>query len=118
MTNLTNRPIYEKAARKPAKAPKVTQSERIKKSAKGQQCRADWCECGGSTDTTVFCHVRKFGIAGTGIKPPDFIGFYGCAKAHQMFDQSKDAQWSWEGVMRAVVLTQIHLNKKGLLYAA
>jgi len=53
-----------------------------------------------------------------GMKPPDFLGFYGCAKAHEMFDHSKDTAWSWEGVMRAVVLTQIKLNQKGLLLAA
>ena len=55
--------------------------------------------------------------SGMGMKPPDFIGFYGCAEAHRMFDHSKDMDWSWEGVMRAMILTQIKLNQKGLLLA-
>lgn len=118
MSNLTQRPIYQKGQPKPKKAPKVYRSERITKSAKGKACTADWCGCGGSTETTVFCHVRKFGIAGTGFKPPDFIGFYGCALAHHMFDHAKDAAWSWEGVVRAMIQTQIQLNQSGLLYAA
>lgn len=116
--NLTGRPPYQKGQRKTKQPPKVYRSQKITKSAKGQPCTADWCGCRGSTDTTVFCHVRKFGIAGTGIKPPDFIGFYGCAEAHRMFDQDKDAAWSWEGVARAMTHTQIILNQRGLLYAA
>lgn len=87
----------------------------IMRSAKGEACLADWCGCGGSNDTTVLCHVRKFGIGGMGMKPPNWIGFYGCAKAHQMFDHEKDAAWSWEGVMRAVILTQMKLRAKGLI---
>ena len=116
--NLTGRPIYQKGQRKEKRPPKVYESDRIRKSARGEACVCDWCNCGGSTDTTVFCHVRKFGTGGMGMKPPDFIGFYGCAEAHRMFDHSKDIDWSWEGVMRAVVLTQIKLNQKGLLLAA
>lgn len=116
--NLTQRPPYQKGQRKPTKAPKVYRSKKIMASAKGQPCTADWCGCNGSTETTVFCHVRKFGIGGMGIKPPDFIGFYGCAKAHRMFDHERDENWSWEGVSRAMIQTQIILNKKGMLYAA
>lgn len=116
--NLTGRPIYQKGKPKAPKPEKAYRSKKITASARGQPCTADWCGCGGSTETTVFCHVRKFGIAGTGFKPPDFIGFYGCAEAHRMFDHEKDMSWSWEGVMRAMILTQISLNQRGLLYAA
>lgn len=113
MSNLCNRPIYQKAQRKAPVAPRVDRSDAIRKSAEGQQCQADWCGCGGSTATTVFCHVRKFGLAGTGQKPADFLGFYGCFKAHLMFDEGD--QWSWEGLLRAVFKTQILLNRAGLL---
>ena len=115
--NITGRPIYPKGQPKGRKKETAYRSEKIMQSAKDQPCTADWCSCGGSTETTVLCHVRKFGIGGMGIKPPDFIGFYGCATAHRMFDQGSDASWSWEGVCRAMIQTQIHLNQKGLLVA-
>ena len=114
--NLTGRAIYQKSAAKPVKAPKVDRSGKIMRSAKGKPCTASWCNCGGSTETTVHCHVRKFGIGGTGYKPPDFIGFRGCALAHRMFDEGSD--WDWESVCRAMIQTQIELSKAGLLYAA
>ena len=115
--NLTGRPIYQKGQDKPRKPVKVYRSSKVMQSAKGQRCTADWCGCGGTTDTTVLCHVRKFGIGGMGIKPTDFIGFYGCEKAHRMFDQGPDVNWSWEGVCRSVIQTQIQLNQKGILVA-
>jgi hypothetical protein len=86
----------------------------IMRSAKGEACLADWCGCGGSNDTTVLCHVRKFGIGGMGMKPPNWLGFYGCAEAHRIFD-SNGPEWSWEGLFRAVALTQMKLKAKGLI---
>lgn len=115
--NITGRPPYQKGQPKEVRPEKSYRSKRIKQSAEGESCLADWCGRNGSTETTVLCHIRKFGVAGMGEKPPDFLGFYGCFTAHRMFDQSKDVEWSWEGVIRAMMITQIKLNQKGLLIA-
>ncbi len=119
--NLTGRPIYQKTPRtrskglhRVAEGKRASSNDAIMRSAKGEVCLADWCGCGGSTETTVICHVRKFGIGGTSCKPPNWLGFYGCAEAHRIFD-SNGLEWSWEGLMRAVLLTQMKLYRKGLI---
>ena len=108
-----------KAKRKPmrrvAKGKKSSSDCPIMRSAEGEQCLADWCGCGGSTDTTCLRHIRKFGAGGAGMKPPPFIGFYGCFEAERLWENNKDQPWGWDGVMQAMVLTQLKLYQKGLL---
>ncbi|MEO9648789.1 MAG: hypothetical protein ABJ360_22385 [Roseobacter sp.] len=87
----------------------------IMKSAKGEPCLADWCGCGGSTNTTNMRHIRKFKIAGMGEKPPSYIAFYGCQLAEDIFALKGEQGWTWEGLMTAFVLTQMRLRAKGLL---
>lgn len=86
----------------------------IMRSAKDEACLADWCGCGGSTETTALRHVRKFGIGGMGSKPPNFIGFYGCQKAEDIFALGY-GEWSWMGLCGAMILTQAKLAQKGLV---
>ena len=87
------------------------------KSAKDQPCLSDWCGCNGSTDTTAVRHIRKFAIGGTGCKPHNFIGFYGCQIAEDMFALKGDPHWTWRGVCQAMILTQMILTRKGLIGA-
>ncbi|MEN8658303.1 MAG: nuclease domain-containing protein [Marivita sp.] len=101
--------------RRVAKGKKSSSDCPIMKSAKGESCLADWCGCGGSTETTAMRHVRKFNVAGMGQKPPNYIAFYGCQKAEDLFALKGEQEWTWEGLMRAVVLTQMKLRAKGLL---
>ena len=112
----------DKAAPKPrtqmrrvAKGKKSSSVCPIMRSAKGEPCLADWCGCGGSTTTTCLRHIRKFKIGGAGQKTPNHIGFYGCQVAEDMFEKSKDQQWTWRGVCQALVLTQMRLLSKGLM---
>lgn len=98
-----------------AQGKKASSDCQIMRSAKGEQCLADWCGCNGSTDTTCVRHIRKFGAGGAGMKPPNFIGFYGCFEAERLWENNKDQPWSWDGVMQAMVLTQLKLYHKGLL---
>ncbi|MEL7281318.1 MAG: nuclease domain-containing protein [Pseudomonadota bacterium] len=86
----------------------------IMKAAKGQPCLADWCGCNGSTETTAMRHIRKFNIAGMGQKPPNYIAFFGCQVAEDMFEKQRTG-WEWSGVMQAMVLTQMKLRAMGLL---
>ena len=104
-----------KGLRKVAKGKKSSSDCLIMKSAENQPCLADWCGCGGSIETTAMRHVRKFKIAGTGQKPPNYIAFYGCQRAEDMFALGGEQGWTWEGLMQAVVLTQMKLHRAGLL---
>lgn len=124
MTRVASRPPLglkpEKEAprkhmRRVAKGKKSSSDCPIMKSAKDEQCLADWCGCGGSTDTTCMRHVRKFAVGGMGIKPPNWMGFYGCQRAEDIFALKGEQGWTWEGLMQAVFLTQMKLRAKGLL---
>lgn len=127
--NICGRPPYQKGQKKPAKPPrqqmrrtakgkKASHDDPIMRSARGEPCLADWCGCGGSTETTHVRHIRKFAIAGTGQKPPNFIAFYGCDVAERAFENTAKPTWTWRGLTQAMILTQIKLLKKGLLFAA
>lgn len=123
--NLTGRPIYQKGQATPKKTPKrmrrVAKGKKassdcpIMESAKDEQCFADWCGCNGSTETTAMRHIRKFKIGGTGMKPPNYIGFYGCQRSEDMFAISTKQEWTWKGLCEALILTQMKLRAKGLL---
>lgn len=104
-----------KPMRNVAKGKKSSSDCPIMRSAKDEQCLADWCGCGGSTETTCLRHIRKFGAGGAGMKPPPFIGFYGCAEAERLWENNKDKVWTWQGLARALILTQMKLHRKGLL---
>lgn len=103
-----------KQMRRAAKGKKSSSDCPMMKSAKDQPCLADWCKCGGSTDTTSMRHIRKFGIGGTGKKPPNYIAFYGCQRAEDIFALGS-GEWTWRGLMQAMVLTQMILRSKGHL---
>ena len=126
MSNLANLPPLGLKCDKPAKKPRkgmrnVAKGKKpssdcpLMKSAKGEQCLADWCGCNGSSETTALRHIRKFKIAGAGQKPPNYIGFYGCQEAERLFENNRDTPWTWEGVCQALVLTQMKMRAKGLL---
>lgn len=110
-----------KAERKPmrrtAQGKRASHDDAIMRSARDEPCLADWCGCGGSTETTHIRHIRKFGIAGTAQKPPNLIAFYGCDAAERAFENTAKPTWTWQGLMQAMVLTQMKLIKKGLLIA-
>lgn len=103
--------------RRVAKGKKASSDCPIMQSAKDQPCLADWCGCGGSTDTTAMRHIRKFAIGAMASKPPNYIAFYGCQRAEDMFAVSGKQEWTWRGVCQAMILTQMILRGKGLLPA-
>lgn len=94
MTNLAGKPPRGK------KDPPFV-SETLRKFARGQECtmRMPWCN--RDPETTVLCHVRAFGIAGTAEKPHDFFAWHGCSECHR---REKDA--GWDDVLRAMIVTQ------------
>lgn len=82
----------------------------IRQSAKGEQCTARMPWCNRNPETTVFCHIRKFGFAGFNIKPQDLHGFYGCSECH-----SRENEMGFEDLLRAMMETQTKLWEKGIL---
>lgn len=124
MTNLAGKPPLglkppkaepRKGIRRVAKGKKSSSDCPMMKAANGQPCLADWCGCRGSTETTAMRHIRKFGIGGMGKKPPNYIAFFGCQRAEDLFALKGEEEWTWEGLMRAMIRTQLVLRGKGLL---
>lgn len=112
MTNLARRPPL--GQRQP---PLV--SNAIRRSAAGQTCtlRLEGC-CNGRMDTTVLAHLRVFGVAGMGQKPPDWCAVYACADCHDAIDRRNAATsglWGFEDLLRALIETQRRLWAAGLI---
>ena len=42
--------------------------------------------CDGGGETTVLAHYRLAGYNGVGMKPPDVLGAWCCAKCHDLVD--------------------------------
>lgn len=106
---------------KPAKKRKVKPLEvdAIRKSAKGETCTLRLPCCNHDDSTVTFNHLRVFGLAGVGQKPPDFAGVYGCSACHDAIDR-RDGKtaglWGFEDLLRALLETQRRLVAKGLLH--
>jgi len=69
--------------------------------AQGQECTLQSPWCLGTTDTTVLCHIRLFGMAGMGHKPHDFLAFHGCFECHR-----HEKEVGWDDILRALMITQ------------
>ena len=79
--------------------------------------RLEGC-CNGRMDTTVLAHLRVFGVAGMGQKPPDWCAVYACADCHDAIDRRNAATsglWGFEDLLRALIETQRRLWAAGLI---
>lgn len=63
--------------------PRMTQARRA---ARGQPCLIRLPGCNGGGETTCLCHYRMPGYCGTGLKPPDSMGAFGCDHCHAIVD--------------------------------
>lgn len=99
--NLTKRPI-------PGKPLRIIKA--LRESARGEACTLRLPGCDGG-QTTVLCHIRRFGAAGAGHKPPDWMALYACHSCHekQEWRCCDDAD-----VMRAWMETLQRMTEKGL----
>lgn len=68
--------------------------------------------CDGGGETTVLAHYRLSGMSGMGMKPPDELGAWCCARCHDLVDGRRrelgvskiDARLAHaEGVFRTVI---------------
>lgn len=75
--------------------------------------------CSYNPEETVLAHVRMVGISGMGLKAPDFLGAWSCARCHQLADTGRcgDVQLTRDDrdllLLRAVIRTQYELMKEG-----
>lgn len=85
-------------------------SSPLRKAAEGQECtlRMPWCN--HNPETTVHCHIRKFGLTGINQKPQDIHGWHGCSECHRRENEAGD-----DDLLRAMMLTQIRLINMGII---
>ena len=100
------------------KAPRVV-SKPMTDAANGQTCALRIPGvCNGDPATTVACHVRIPGNAGTGMKPDDLFVIDGCAECHRVMDNRalwESAPIGWDDVLRALIETQRRRLHAGLI---
>lgn len=104
-------------APKPAKPAHV---DAVRNSARGEDCtlRLEGV-CNFDPETTILAHLRLFGSAGVGQKPPDFAAVYACEACHSAIDRrgsQYEGTWGFEDLLRALMLTHRRLYAKGLLH--
>jgi len=76
-------PLRAKATPARRARPKMTTD---RKSACGKPCMVRLPGCDGGGETTVLAHYRIGGYCGVGMKPPDVLGAWACAKCHAAVD--------------------------------
>lgn len=59
--------------------------------ARGEACQVRLPGCDGGGETTVLAHYRLAGYCGVGMKPPDVLGAWCCAKCHALVDGKEHA---------------------------
>lgn len=58
----------------------------LREMARGQPCMVRSHYCSFDPETTVLAHLRAYGSAGMGMKPPDTIGVWACHECHALLD--------------------------------
>ncbi len=92
----------------------------LRKLAKDQPCliRVPGI-CNDRTDTTVLCHLRMVGLSGMGMKVPDVLGAFGCAKCHDEIDGRASGGFSAPErrlmLLEGIARTQMKLIEMGIL---
>lgn len=91
-------------------------SKAAREFARGQTCTLRLDGCNGGTETTVLAHIRRYGWAGVGQKPHDFLAVHACQNCHDLLDsRSASAPIGDDDILRALGETQSRLYAAGLL---
>lgn len=90
-------------------------SDKIRQSARGEDCSLRLSGCRNDNETVVGCHIPGTGEKGVGLKAPDIFIVYGCNHCHDIIDGRKLGDWSFRDIVRALAETQLKLVQKGLL---
>ena len=98
----------------------MTRQTKLTKAARGRECQIRLPGCPGDTETVVLAHYRLAGICGTGMKPPDLIGAWGCDYCHGFCDGRTNRSllgMTYDDIRlyhaEAVLRTQVILIKEG-----
>ncbi len=58
----------------------------LRDAARGQPCMVRSPHCTFDTETTVLAHLRRVGVGGVGLKPPDLCAVWACWACHELLD--------------------------------
>jgi hypothetical protein len=61
----------------------------LRELARAKMCHLRLIGCTYDASQSVLAHVRRGGVGGTGLKPPDVCGFPACKSCHDIFDGRK-----------------------------
>lgn len=99
----------------------TVKSNKIRNSAKGQECQVRLIgHCNGDSSTVIFAHYRMAGLSGVGQKPDDIFGAYCCSSCHDAVDgRVKTPLYSHDEIkkdfLEGVLRTQKILLDEGLI---
>ncbi len=89
-------------------------SQKLRDSAKGEECTLRLPGCGFDDGTVVLCHLPCCD-KGVGLKSPDNMAIYACRHCHAVIDGPR--RWEVEAIdyLRALCETQLAFIRKGLM---
>ena len=90
-------------------------SQKLRDSARGQNCTLRLDGCFPSNDTVVLCHVPGTGQKGMGMKTFDVCAVFGCMNCHQILDGQKKGEWDYKNIVRALTETWAVWIELGLI---
>jgi len=95
---------------------------KLRKAAKGRPCMVRIPGiCNHNPETVVLAHIRKGGVAGVGMKPPDLCGVWACSDCHDAIDGRKSITYGVDGfalnaaILDALCRTLAVIEKEGIV---
>jgi len=89
-------------------------SQKLRDSARGQDCTMRLAGCNFDPATVVLAHL-PCGNKGTGMKSPDVLGVFACSACHAEIDGPRRWDIPASDYLRALAETQLHWIETGLL---
>lgn len=89
-------------------------SEKLRKSARGQDCTLRLPGCNHDSSTTVLAHL-PCGHKGMGMKGPDVIAVFSCSACHDVLDGRASGEVDAHDMLRALAETQLFWIRNGFL---
>lgn len=71
--------------------------------------------CSHNVHETVLAHLRLAGVTGIGMKAPDIMGAWCCARCHEVTEQQKGDDSIQRAFLEGVMRTQDRLIAEGIV---